>query len=79
MSFAQRLGEQYMSTISNSSKKEKGQFFTPIEIARFMSEQISTEKEDISILDPGCGTCVLSCALIISCRQENIMLFRQPL
>lgn len=45
-------------------KKEKGQFFTPVEIARFMSEQLSTEKEDISVLDPGCGTCVLSCALI---------------
>lgn len=53
-----------MSTTSNGAKKEKGQFFTPIEIARFMSDQISTEKEDISILDPGCGTCVLSCALI---------------
>ena len=36
-SFAQRLGAQYMSTISNEAKKEKGQFFTPIEIARFMS------------------------------------------
>ena len=63
-SFAQRLGAQYMSTISNEAKKEKGQFFTPIEIARFMSEQLSTEKEDISILDPGCGTCVLSLSLI---------------
>ena len=53
-----------MSTTSNEAKKEKGQFFTPVEIARFMSEQLSTEKEDISVLDPGCGTCVLSCALI---------------
>lgn len=70
-SFAQRLGERYMSTISNSSKKEKGQFFTPIEIARFMSEQISIEKEDISILDPGCGTCVLSCALIEKLVQQH--------
>ena len=42
-SFAQRLGDQYMSMISNGSKKEKGQFFTPIEIARFMSEQLSTK------------------------------------
>ena len=52
-------------------KKEKGQFFTPIEIARFMSEQLSTEKEDISILDPGCGTCVLSCALIERLVQQR--------
>ena len=70
-SFAQRLGAQYMSTISNEAKKEKGQFFTPIEIARFMSEQLSTEKEDISILDPGCGTCVLSCALIERLVQQR--------
>lgn len=60
-----------MSTTSNGSKKEKGQFFTPIEIARFMSEQLSTKKEDISILDPGCGTCVLSCALIESLVQQR--------
>lgn len=60
-----------MSTISNEAKKEKGQFFTPIEIARFMSEQLSTEKEDISILDPGCGTCVLSCALIERLVQQR--------
>ena len=48
-----------MSTISNEAKKEKGQFFTPIEIARFMSEQLSTEKEDISILDPVALVCCL--------------------
>nr|DAO74558.1 MAG TPA: type II restriction enzyme [Caudoviricetes sp.] len=62
-----------MSTVSNVSKKGKGQFFTPIEIAQFMSDQISVEKKDISILDPGCGTCVLSCALIERLIKQHIV------
>lgn len=64
VSYANRLGELYTSTVSNGFKKEQGQFFTPLEIAQFMSHNIVAEKESISILDPGCGTAILSCALI---------------
>jgi len=66
-SYANRLGEFYISTVSAGSKKEKGQFFTPIKIADFMGVQIHVNKSSISILDPGCGTAILSCSLI-----ENI-------
>lgn len=62
--FANKLGEVYASTKTSATKKQKGQFFTPISIATFMGEQITSNKETISILDPGCGTAILSCALI---------------
>ena len=66
--YANRLGEIYISSVTTGSKKEKGQFFTPIEIANFMGEQISANSSSLSILDPGCGTAILSCCLI-----ENIV------
>lgn len=71
--FANRVGEFYASTVSSTLKKENGQFFTPLKIARFMGNQIVVDKEFISILDPGCGLCILSCALIehqVVCSRE---------
>lgn len=70
--YANRLGKLYISSVSTNSKKEKGQFFTPIEIADFMGKQISIEKPSISILDPGCGTAILSCCLVENIVNNNI-------
>jgi adenine-specific DNA-methyltransferase len=63
-SYANRLGEYYSSMSSQSEKKEKGQFFTPLEISYFMASLFTTKKNRISILDPGCGTGILSISLI---------------
>ncbi|MDR1504574.1 MAG: Eco57I restriction-modification methylase domain-containing protein [Prevotella sp.] len=72
-SYANRLGGAYVSTVSAGSKKEKGQFFTPLEIADFMGKQIHVDKSSISILDPGCGTAILSCSLIeYICKKDII-------
>ena len=62
--FADRIGKLYTDTVTTTFKKSNGQFFTPISIAHFMSKQINSVKESISILDPGCGTAILSCATI---------------
>ena len=69
--FAGRLGELYTSTVSSQLKKENGQFFTPLGIARFMSKQIADNQSSVSILDPGCGTAILSCALIEKLSQSG--------
>lgn len=64
--YANRIGELYTQSSTNISKKEKGQFFTPNAIAEFMANQvdISILPKNVNILDPGCGSGVLSCALI---------------
>ncbi|HTA83394.1 MAG TPA: Eco57I restriction-modification methylase domain-containing protein [Bacteroidia bacterium] len=62
--FADRLGIHYTSLVKKGHKKEKGQFFTPIEISRLMGSFASSTNSSLRILDPGCGTVILSCALI---------------
>lgn len=72
--FADRLGVQYSQTVTLIQKKNKGQFFTPTRIANFMSSMVNSEEENIRILDPGCGTAILSCALVEHLVEYNIKL-----
>lgn len=62
-SYADRLGMYYTSKVTNEHKKDLGQFFTPLGIARFMADFCKIEKETIKVLDPGCGIGILSAAL----------------
>lgn len=69
--FADRLGIYYTASVNADHKKENGQFFTPIEISRLMGSFCESEKKTLNILDPGCGTAVLSCALIENIASKN--------
>lgn len=70
--YADRIGNAYSVSMSKEHKKGNGQFFTPIEIADFMARIAdSNNSEEISILDPGCGASILSCALIERLVTEN--------
>ena len=62
--FADRLGIYYTSLVKQEHKKINGQFFTPIEIAVLMGSFVNNSSTSIRILDPGCGTAILSSALI---------------
>jgi adenine-specific DNA-methyltransferase len=62
--FADRLGIYYTQQVTTTHKKVKGQFFTPTPIARLLASFCDLSKTRIKILDPGCGTTILSCALI---------------
>ncbi len=62
--YAERLASYYSSLVSQTHKKSKGQFFTPGKIARFMGDVQCVGTKNIRILDPGCGTAILSCGLI---------------
>ncbi len=64
--FADRLGLIYAKLVSSKQKKEQGQFFTPLPIANLMASYSSKVKSSFRILDPGCGTGVLSCCLLES-------------
>ena len=61
--FANRLGAAYAVSVSQQHKKENGQFFTPVEIAGFMASFSGFKGNSVRMLDPGCGSAVLSCTL----------------
>lgn len=79
--YADFLGEEYSSNISKEHKKKLGQFFTPIQIAKYMGSLASEPITDsITILDPGCGTGTLACSLIevlskFKVRQINLYIY----
>jgi adenine-specific DNA-methyltransferase len=70
-SYADRLGLSYSSKVSESHKRDHGQFFTPVGIAHFMASLADCGKTTVRILDPGCGAAVLTCSLIERLAQTN--------
>lgn len=71
--YADRVGIYYTQQVSLKHKKDSGQFFTPVPIARLMASFSSSEKNDVRILDPGCGTAILTCALIENLVEKGEM------
>ncbi|MFV0269508.1 MAG: Eco57I restriction-modification methylase domain-containing protein [Draconibacterium sp.] len=69
--FAEFIGQEYARTTSDKHKKDNGQFFTPKQIADFMGNWAKPKSNKISILDPGCGTGILSCSLIEKLIQKS--------
>jgi adenine-specific DNA-methyltransferase len=69
--FADRVGQLYAKTVTIQHKKDNGQFFTPTEIAHFMAGLAKQVKEKFKILDPGCGTSILSSSLIETIAKHN--------
>ena len=73
--YAERLGTTYSHSTAQDEKKGKGQFFTPVPIAKFMAQRADCPLSDnIRILDPGCGIAVLSCSLIEVLSGKSINL-----
>ncbi|MEX0684830.1 MAG: Eco57I restriction-modification methylase domain-containing protein [Balneolales bacterium] len=62
--YADRLGVSYAASMSQEHKKKHGQFFTPVQIARRMAAYSECNRNSIRVLDPGCGSGILSCALL---------------
>lgn len=67
--YSERLSKYYSLKTEKSHKKELGQFFTPLALSNFISSFSSINKNKVKILDPGCGTCILSCSLIESLAE----------
>ncbi len=63
-SFADRIGILYANKVTAKHKKDNGQFFTPIPIVQLMASYCDYSDTFIRILDPGCGTAILSCGII---------------
>lgn len=69
--YADKLGVLYSKLVNQGHKKEQGQFFTPIEIARLMGSFVDATGSSVRILDPGCGAAILTCALIEHLATTN--------
>lgn len=70
-SYSARLSDAYKSKNNKNSKKDIGQFFTPLNVAKYMASLITIKKERVSILDPGTGLAVLSVSAIEKLLAKN--------
>lgn len=56
----------YTTLHKKDTRKDKGQFFTPLSIAEYMAQKASVKRTHLSILEPGAGNGLLSAAVIKS-------------
>jgi adenine-specific DNA-methyltransferase len=62
LDFALKLQIRYENSTSIDYRKEQGQVFTPVEIARFMANLFSKIPAQYHLLDPGAGLGILTTA-----------------
>ena len=64
---------KYIEQMPKAERKAYGQFFTSRETAMFMADLFSMPvgKAEVSILDPGAGSGILSAALIERLQVDN--------
>lgn len=62
---------KYLENMPKSKRKEIGQFFTSIETARYMASMFDSPKaKELSILDPGAGSGILTAAAVDRLQSE---------
>lgn len=62
----------YLENMPKEKRKEIGQFFTSLETAQYMASMFNIpNKHELSILDPGAGSAILSAALIDRLQDED--------
>lgn len=66
---------QYMEHMPKKQRKAYGQFFTSKETAQFMAGlfNVPADKTEITILDPGAGSGILSAALIERLQSVRVL------
>ena len=61
--FCEKQASLFIDRSIAKERKVRGQFFTPLEVARFMASFSEYRKEGLRVLDPGAGVGILSCAV----------------
>ncbi len=69
--YSYQRGQAVLAKRSEISRKQAGQFLTPVEVARFMARQPGPIPEGAHILDPAIGSGVLACAVIEAAMSEG--------
>ena len=62
LDYALELQHRYENSTATSLRKQKGQVFTPVEVARFMANLFSRIPQEYQLLDPGAGIGTLTAA-----------------
>ncbi len=63
---------KYLECMPKSKRKEIGQFFTSVETARYMASMFSVPtKSEISVLDAGAGSGILTAAVVERLQNEK--------
>lgn len=70
---AARLTDEFVRAMPKALRKSYGQFFTGKETAEFMAGlfSISSDQSEVSLLDPGAGSGLLSVALLERLEKES--------
>ena len=64
---------KYLDEMPKAKRKEIGQFFTSVETARYMASMFdSPKKQDITVLDAGAGSGILTAAAVERLQTENV-------
>ncbi|MFH1294026.1 MAG: Eco57I restriction-modification methylase domain-containing protein [Pseudomonadota bacterium] len=69
--FSDQQAAFFINRSSMKERKERGQFFTPLSVARFMAGLSEYGKDVFRVLDPGGGTGILSCAACEAAAREK--------
>lgn len=65
---------KYLEKMPKEKRKAIGQFFTSVETAHYMASMfVAPQKEDVSILDPGAGSGILTAAVVERLQGEPIV------
>jgi len=63
--------KEYLAEITKSERKIIGQFFTPAQIAEHMGSLMICDNNEVTILDTGAGSGILSAALLDKICLDN--------
>ena len=62
----------FLNSISKEDRKKIGQFFTDVDVAKFMAKLYVPTKKHLDILDPGSGSGILSAAIISELENTDV-------
>ena len=62
----------FLNSIPKKDRKKIGQFFTDVDVAKFMAQLYVPDKKHLNILDPGAGSGILSAAIINELEKTEV-------
>lgn len=60
--YAEKLSKIFIEYSTSDNRKKKGQYYTPPAVSKYMASLFNIKGRNISLLDPGAGTGILSAA-----------------